>query len=92
MAGTFGKVSKTVEKKQLINRLRRAQGQLKGLERLICEEADCEQILTQLSACRAALEQLSIVLISEKIKDCLQTSSEQQVEVLLKKFLKGTVK
>lgn len=86
------KESQQITKKQMINRLKRAEGQLRGLERLINEEVDCEQILVQLSAVKAALEQLSIILITEKLKDCFSTNRLESVDALLRKFLKGVVK
>ena len=78
------------DEKKLINRLRRIEGQLRGLERLIDGQADCRQILTQLSAAKAALDQLGITIISGKIKECIdQDDGENQIDELLKKFLKG---
>lgn len=79
-----------IEEKKLINRLKRIEGQLRGLERLIEGQADCRQILTQLSAAKAALDQLGITIISGKIKECIdRDDSEDQIDELLRKFLKG---
>lgn len=88
--GPGSAVSGKCDDKRLINRLRRVQGQLRGLERLIVEEADCRQILTQLSAAKAALDQMGIAIISGKIKACIDSEKgEDQIDELLKKFLKG---
>lgn len=45
-----------VHKKALVTRLRRIEGQLRGIQRLIAEEAPCESIVQQLSAARRALD------------------------------------
>lgn len=88
-----GSSSDAGERKKLINRLRRAEGQLRGLEKLIAGEADCHDILTQLSAARAALDQLGIAIISGRIKECLETNrGEAEIDDLLKRYLKGAVK
>ena len=39
---------------QLVVRLRRAEGQLRGVQRMLGEGADCQQVLTQLAAVKAA--------------------------------------
>ena len=44
------------ERQQILNRLRRAEGQLRGLQRMIEEGADCMAVVTQLAAVRRALE------------------------------------
>jgi CsoR family transcriptional regulator, copper-sensing transcriptional repressor len=80
------------ENRALVNRVRRVQGQLRGLERLIDSQADCRQILTQLSAAKGALDQLSISLIGLKLKECIGADgANDQVDELLRKFLKGLV-
>jgi CsoR family transcriptional regulator, copper-sensing transcriptional repressor len=80
------------ENRALVNRLRRVQGQLQGLERLIDSQADCRQVLTQLSAAKGALDQLSISLISLKLKECIDADGEDaKVDELLRSFLKGVV-
>ena len=44
------------KKKDLVHRLSRIEGQLRGVQRLIDEEADCEKIAQQLAAARKALD------------------------------------
>lgn len=80
------------DNKNIINRLRRAQGQLAGLEKLIKTEVDCDKVLMQLTAVRAALEQLSLIIILKNINECLQKNEPQKIDVLLKRYLKGSLK
>ena len=62
---------------KVINRLRRIEGQVRGLQRMISEEKRCEDVLTQLAATRAALDRVGVYLISSRMKDCLKHSTEE---------------
>ena len=53
-------------------RLRRAEGQLRGVQRMLGEGADCQQVLTQLAAIKAAIDQVGLHLISERFRTCMQ--------------------
>ena len=84
---------KQPEKQKLINRLHRVQGQLRGLERLLGEDADCEAVLTQLTAAKAALEQLGIALISTNLKECAERAeSDEHIDRMLRKYLRGALR
>ncbi len=52
------------ESTQLVVRLRRAEGQLRGVQRMLEEGADCQKVLTQLAAVKAAVDQVGLHLIS----------------------------
>jgi DNA-binding FrmR family transcriptional regulator len=56
---------------RLINRLRRVEGQSRGLQRMIEEGRSCEEIFTQLAATKAALDRVGVLLISLKMRECL---------------------
>jgi DNA-binding FrmR family transcriptional regulator len=77
---------------RILNRLRRVEGLARGLQRMIEEGRDCEDILTQLAATRAALDRVGIYLITTKVRECLldeeDTSSEAAIERALETFLK----
>ncbi len=55
---------------QVINRLRRAEGQLRGVQRLLVEGADCGKILTQLAAANRAVEQAGFRLVAGGLAWC----------------------
>ena len=61
----------TDEAGRLINRLRRVEGQSRGLQRMIEEGRSCEEIFTQLAATKAALDRVGVLLISLKMRECL---------------------
>lgn len=53
-------------------RLRRIEGQIKGLQRMVEEKRDCTEIAQQISAARAALDRVAVDLISEGLEHCLR--------------------
>lgn len=78
---------------RVLNRLRRIEGQVRGLQRMIEEGKDCEAVLTQLAAVKAALDRVGIHLISHRMKECLdagartdidEAAMEQAFEIFLK--------
>jgi len=59
-------------KPQLINRLSRIEGQVRGLRRMIEEDQYCIDVVTQLNAARRALEGVGLVLLEEHTKGCVR--------------------
>jgi len=59
------------EKEKVIARLRRIEGQVRGLERMIEEESPCEDILTQVMAARSALDQAALQMIRQHMEHCI---------------------
>ena len=59
------------ESAQLVVRLRRAEGQLRGVQRMLEEGADCQKVLTQLAAVKAAVDQVGLHLISDRLRTCV---------------------
>jgi DNA-binding FrmR family transcriptional regulator len=58
----------------VINRLRRAQGQLGGVLRMIDEGRDCQEVVTQLAAVSRALDRAGFAIIASGLKQCLVDS------------------
>lgn len=59
------------ELKSVLNRLRRAQGQISGVIRMIEEGRDCEDVVTQLSAASRALDRAGFAIIATGLQQCL---------------------
>ena len=59
------------EQKQLINRLKLAEGQIRGIQRMIESDAYCPDILVQVSAVTSALNSFSRELLSEHLRTCV---------------------
>ena len=55
----------------VVNRLRRAQGQLGGVIRLIEEGRDCKDVVTQLAAVNRALDRAGFAIVSSGMRQCL---------------------
>ena len=65
------------DKKDLQIRLRRIEGQVRGLQRMLEEDAYCIDVLTQVSAATKALQSLALVLMDDHLAHCVaQAASE----------------
>ncbi|MBR3837090.1 MAG: metal-sensing transcriptional repressor [Clostridia bacterium] len=61
----------TQEEKALLNRLNRISGQIRGIYKMVEEDAYCTDILTQAAAAREALGSFSRMLLEEHIRTCV---------------------
>jgi len=61
-------------------RLRRIEGQIRGLQRMIEEGQECEAILTQLMAARAALDKAGLYIVERYLDDCLRDAPDARVK------------
>lgn len=59
------------EKKKLMNRLKRIEGQIRGIESMVEKDAYCPDILVQVSAVNAALNSFNKELLAKHIKTCV---------------------
>ena len=57
--------------KPVLNRLRRIEGQVRGLHRMVEEDAYCVDILTQVAAVQTALEQVAIRVLDGHVRGCV---------------------
>ena len=65
---------------EVLNRLRRAEGQLRGVQRLIEEGADCKEVLTQLNAAQSALHRTGLRLMAAGMRYCLSDPARAEAE------------
>ncbi|MGG0669929.1 metal-sensitive transcriptional regulator [Sporosarcina koreensis] len=61
---------------KVVNRLKRIEGQIKGILRMIEEGKDCKEVVTQLSASRSAIDRTIGVIVSSNIISCMQNVDE----------------
>ena len=66
MANSQGK-----DKKALISRLRRIEGQVRGIQRMVDEEKYCVDILVQIAAVRSALDRVGLILLENHTNGCV---------------------
>ncbi|MDT6979783.1 metal-sensitive transcriptional regulator [Levilactobacillus zymae] len=79
---------------RLKNRLRRTDGQLQGILKMVDEGRDCQDILTQLAAVRSSVERIMGVVVAENVKQCitadqLDTDQQAQLEAALELVVKN---
>jgi len=55
----------------LLSRLRRIEGQIRGIQRMLEEDRVCEDIVTQLMAARSSLDQVGVRLLDHHVERCL---------------------
>jgi len=56
---------------ELITRLRRIEGQVRGLQRMLETDRKCEDVLTQIMAVRSGIDQVGLLLMDHHIDTCL---------------------
>ncbi len=89
------KVREDKEFKDLMNRLKRIEGQVRGIQRMLEENAYCPEIMVQVSAVNNALNSFNKVLLAEHIRTCvvedIKAGREETIDELtetLKKVMK----
>jgi CsoR family transcriptional regulator, copper-sensing transcriptional repressor len=66
----------TASKDQLLRRLARAEGQVRGVSRMVEEDRYCIDVLTQISAAQAALDKIALGLLDGHARHCMQGKGE----------------
>ena len=67
----------TTKKDDYARRLKRIEGQVRGVQRMIDEDVYCIDVLTQLTAITKALQAVSVGLIDEHVRHCLRSAVDQ---------------
>ena len=83
------------EYKDMLNRLSRIEGQVRGIKRMVEEDAYCVDIITQVAAVNAALNSFNKVLLTNHIKTCVAKDIREgndevidELTALLQKLMK----
>jgi DNA-binding FrmR family transcriptional regulator len=61
---------------EMKNRLKRIEGQIRGVLRMLEEEKDCKEVVTQLSAARSAIDRTIGVIVGSNLEQCLRDQME----------------
>ncbi|HHW55960.1 MAG: metal-sensitive transcriptional regulator [bacterium] len=77
------------DKENLLSRLRKIEGQVRGIQRMIDEDRYCVDILTQIAAIKQALNKVSIALLEGHTKGCVADAiqhghGDERIEELMK--------
>lgn len=67
----------TATKPQLLGRLRRIEGQVRGIERMVEEDRYCIDVLTQISAIQAALDKVALGLLDGHARHCMHQGAAE---------------
>ncbi len=59
---------------KLNNRLKRAEGQIRGIQRMMEDERECQDVVTQLSAVRSSIDRIMGIIVAENLKECLENA------------------
>jgi DNA-binding FrmR family transcriptional regulator len=81
----------SADKDKLRNRLRRIEGQVRGVERMVDEDRYCIDIITQISAVQAALDKVALGLLDDHAAHCVIGGAASQSSEELKDELMGAV-
>lgn len=81
------------DKDSVILRLKKVEGQIKGIQKMVEEGKYCGDILIQISAARSALNNVSGIILENYLKNCMsqgQSTSTEEIEKLIDVMLKFT--
>jgi CsoR family transcriptional regulator, copper-sensing transcriptional repressor len=70
----------TIKKDDYLKRLRRIEGQVRGLQRMVADDEYCIDILTQVSAATKALQSVAVGLLDEHLRHCVAGAAASEGE------------
>jgi len=73
----------TMSKDDYLRRLRRIEGQVRGLQRMVDEDAYCIDVLTQVSAATKALQGVAVGLLDEHVRHCVRNANEGDADAMI---------
>ena len=68
----------TPEKDQLIKRLRRIEGQVRGIAKMIDEDRYCIDVLQQMSAVKAAMDKVALGILDDHVHHCMAAGADDK--------------
>ncbi len=77
--------------RRLVDRLRRIEGQVRGLERMLDDNRDCGEILIQIQAVRGALARVAALVLERQARECMREGldeSEDAAQALIAQLLR----
>jgi CsoR family transcriptional regulator, copper-sensing transcriptional repressor len=77
MRGTKTMTISGEEKKKILTRLRRIEGQTRGIQRMVEEDKYCVDIMTQIAGVQSALEQVSLLLMENHLLHCVSEAMQE---------------
>lgn len=92
MTDPIAAIPEDAERRRIINRLKRLEGQIRGLQSMLESGKECEAVLTQIMAAKSALNQVGMHIIGHSMKNCLiddeDKTRDELIDEAIKVFLK----
>jgi len=92
MAIAAGRYRYSKDKPSLLTRMKKIEGQAKGIQRMIKEERYCIDIVQQLTALSAAIDEVSLVILENHIEGCVADAIREEHGEGHIKELMGTIR
>lgn len=80
----IGPVDQAIDQ-DIMLRLKRIEGQVKGLQRMLLEARGCDEVVTQVLAARAALDKVAFEIISTHIESCLANQDPEKAKAAIRR-------
>ncbi len=77
---------------KLVNRLKRSEGQIRGILKMMDEGKDCREVVTQLMAVRSSIDKVIGLVVTENLKQCMEDENIDLASDDLAKALEMIVK
>jgi DNA-binding FrmR family transcriptional regulator len=81
----------TLEKDDYLTRLRKIEGQVRGLQRLVDEDTYCIDILTQIASVNAALKKVALGLVDQHLRHCVLDAVDEDPDAGQLRLTEATV-
>ncbi|MDF2590658.1 MAG: metal-sensitive transcriptional regulator [Clostridia bacterium] len=69
-----------ITRDELLSRLKKIEGQVKGIQRMIEEEKCCTDVMVQISAIRSAINKVGGIMIEKYITECMQSGLKASIQ------------
>jgi DNA-binding FrmR family transcriptional regulator len=85
--------NKEISKEEILNRMKKIEGQAKGIQKMIEEDKCCGDIMVQISAIRSAINKVGGLIMDRYIKECLRESlkdknSDNSIEEIIETIVR----
>jgi DNA-binding FrmR family transcriptional regulator len=78
------------DREEILSRLRKIEGQIRGIQRMVSDEAYCVDVLTQISAAKSGMDKVALRLLREHMRGCVSDavrskgSGEEKIDEVVK--------
>ena len=75
------------EKKQILDRLNRMNGQISGIKQMVEDSRYCDDILTQIASVNSSLKSLGLLLIDNHMRTCIKDTFKEDEEAAIEELI-----